>query len=89
MKQTAPEAVRPLRMRTAKGILAELKAVDPNTAVTLSFIRRIINSGKVPVVQAGKKKLVSLDLVLALLESGGEEPVEEVQSVPGIRRVEI
>ena len=58
------------KMRTATGVLAEIRAADPNTDVSLHMIRRIINSGKVPVVNAGNRKLVNVDAVLAYLEAG-------------------
>lgn len=76
-----------VRMRTAPGILEELKALDPNTAVTLSYIRRLINSGRFPVVQVGKKKLVNLDLVLELMENGDAGQPAELHVMPGIRKV--
>ena len=55
------------RMRTAEGVLAEIKAEDPGTEVTLHFIRHLIHTEKVPVVPVGRKKLVNVDDVLALL----------------------
>lgn len=58
------------KMRTAAGVLAEIKAIDPNTEVTLTMVRRIIKSGKVPVVNAGTKKLVNVDAVVEYLEAG-------------------
>lgn len=70
MEQVKLETGRLPRMRTATGILDELKAADPNTAITLSYIRRTINSGRVPVVHVGKKKLVNLDQMLEMLGRG-------------------
>ena len=49
------------RMRTAEGALAVIKTEDPETAVTLRAIRGLINTGKVPHVPVGKKKLVDVD----------------------------
>ena len=34
------------RMRNAEGVLKELKAQDPDTVITLNFIRALIRSGK-------------------------------------------
>ena len=78
------------RMRTASGVLAAIKEQDPGTEITLFFIRKIINSGTIPVVNAGTKKLVDVDRVIEYIESGGEctgssKPVKAGQ----IRRVEI
>ncbi len=59
------------RMRTAEGALAVIKAEDPGTAVTLRFIRGLINTGAVPHVPVGKKKLVDVDRLMDYLK--GEE----------------
>lgn len=58
------------RMRTAKGMMDELKAIDPNTCVTLYYLRRLVKSGKIPVVRAGAKILVDVNTVLEYLERG-------------------
>lgn len=58
------------RMRTAAGVLTEIKAQDPNTEVTLFYIRKIIHAGLVPIVNAGRKQLVDADKVIALLATG-------------------
>ena len=72
------------KMRTAQGVLDELRAIDPNTDVSLYLIRAIINSGAVPVVASGKKKLVSFDKVCTFLESGQPLPAH---GAGNIRRV--
>ena len=51
------------RMRTATGALEIIKQQDPDTAVTLHYIRQLISSGKV-----GRKKLINVDELLAYLE---------------------
>lgn len=88
MEQVKLETGRLPRVRTATGILDELKAADPNTAITLSYIRRTINSGRVPVVHVGKKKLVNLDLMLEVLGSGIVAPQGQEDAVSGIRQVD-
>lgn len=57
----------PARMRTASGALAIIKEQDPGTAVTLHYIRRLINTGEVPHVSVGRKKLVNVDWLLEYL----------------------
>ena len=59
------------RMRTAEGVLKELKDQDPGTKITLNFIRGLIKSGEIPVVQAGYHKLVNMDLVFDYLAHQG------------------
>lgn len=56
------------RMRTAEGALAVIKTEDPETAVTLRAIRGLINTGKVPHVPVGKKKLVDVDRLMDYLK---------------------
>ena len=70
------------RMRIATDVLAEIKALDPDTRITLHYIRSIINQGKVP----GTKKLVDLDKVLEYLARGDED---EKTPTGEIRRVEL
>jgi len=71
-------------MRTAQGVLDIIKADDPDTAVTLRHIRRLINTGKVPVTSVGTKKLVDADRVIEYI-AAGDAPTE---SVPGsVRKV--
>lgn len=50
-----------LRMRTMAEAYEELKKADPNTAITKSYVRRLIVSGKVPSIKVGKKYLVNMD----------------------------
>ncbi len=61
------------RLRTAEGALALIKESDPGTAVTLRQIRRWINTGAVPHIPVGRKKMVNVDQLFAFLESGGAE----------------
>ncbi|MCI9310139.1 MAG: hypothetical protein HFF51_03330 [Lawsonibacter sp.] len=57
------------RMRDAKGVLAEIQKVDPGSPITMNFIRGLIKSGEIPVVEAGNRKFVNVDLVLDFLAS--------------------
>lgn len=75
------------RMRTAEGVLKELKAIDPGTEITLHFIRGLILSGKIPVVCAGAKKLVNLDLVFSYLQGGEDVHKQTPISYGKIRQV--
>ena len=67
------------RMRNAEGVLRELKAADPDTRITLHFIRGLIQSGEIPVVQAGCHKLVNVDRVFDYLANeGSSRPIQYV-----------
>ena len=76
------------RMRTAAGVLALIKEQDPGTEITLHFIRRIINSGSVAVINAGTKKLVDADAVIAYI-SAGNSIQDKAERTGPIRKVQI
>ena len=75
------------RMRTAPKIVAEIKALDPETEVTEHYIRQLAKNGRVPVVWAGNKALINLDDVLALLRNGAHRAEPTPCTVGGIRRI--
>ena len=72
------------RMRTAEGVLAELKSQDPGTNVSLHYIRALIRAEAVPVVSCGRKKLVNFDALMELLANGYELPQPPLE--PGVIR---
>ena len=55
------------RMRTIQEAAAELKRIDPGTAVTPYFIRSMVLDGTIPHVKAGNKRLINLDALLQYL----------------------
>ena len=75
------------RMRTAAQVLAEIKKVDPDTCVTLSYIKRVIREEKIPVLCAGKKKLVNLDDFIEFMSIGDADDTPEEPTYGTIRRV--
>ena len=66
------------RMRTVGEAARELKKLDANTAVTEYHIRRLVLSGKLPRLKAGKKYLINFDTLLDYLAQPGEEVYVEV-----------
>ena len=66
------------RMRTIQEAAAELRRIDPHTAVTPYFIRRIVLDGTIPHVRAGNKRLINLD---TLLEYLAEAPAPQSEPV--------
>lgn len=77
------------RMRTAAKIVAEIKALDPDTEVTEFYIRQLAKEGTVPVVWAGRKALINLDDVLDLMRLGTVRPKTEAPATGGIRRINV
>ena len=76
------------RMRTAAKVAAEIKALDPDTDVTESWVRRMAKQGAFSVVWAGSKALINLDDVLDVLRLGTARPEVEAPTVGGIRRID-
>jgi hypothetical protein len=75
-------------MRTAARVLDEIRANDPATEITLHYIRQLIHTRQVPVVEVGRKKLVDIDSILAYIAHGA--PIIREVPVPGqIRRVSL
>ncbi len=77
-----------VRMRFPAQALEELRRIDPETAVTLPTIRRLMRSGKVPSVRISEKsnrRLVNLDALFAFLATPTENRPE--QPAKGIRRI--
>lgn len=55
------------RMRTISKAYEEVKIADPNTSLTLRALRRMVNSGEIPCVMVGTKRLIDLDLLFDFL----------------------
>ena len=76
------------RMRTAAGVLAIIKEMDPGTAINEHNIRVLLRSGQIQVVPVGKKILVDADKVIDYLASGQANlDPKPHQKTPGIRPV--
>lgn len=75
------------RMRLIKTAFQQLKEEDPNTAVTLCGLRRLVLSGEIPSVTVGRKRLIDYDNLLSYL--GKAVPVAEkpVRTEGEIRRI--
>lgn len=50
-------------IRTIEQAYDELKKRDPETAITKNLVRELIKQDKVPCIQAGKKRLVDVDVL--------------------------
>lgn len=74
------------RMRTAGKVIELIKEQDPDTEITLHYIRALIKSGEIPCVQVGRKKLVDADAVIAHI---APKDVAPSCSTKGIRKVQV
>ena len=69
------------RMRTAAQAAAEFRKADPKTAVKENFIRGMIRSGQLHVVQVGRKQLIDFDELLSVIDDSFELcPTEELEA---------
>ena len=76
-----------VRMRFAAQAPDELRKLDPETPVTLRFIKQLMRTGAIPSVPVGNgnRRLLNFDALVAYLENPSAEPVQ--QTAPGIRRI--
>ena len=51
------------QLRTIDAAYDELKARDPNTGLSRHLVRQLIKNDRVPCIQAGKKKLVDVNVL--------------------------
>lgn len=66
------------RMRLLKQAHAEILAADPDTALTMTALRRLVLSGAIPVVYSGRKRFINMDALMDYLSGAGatkEAPV--------------
>ena len=61
-----------MRVRTIEQLYADVKRLDPDTALTKTALRRLVVSGKLPSVRAGSKYLLNLDTLQEYLQNPGK-----------------
>ncbi len=67
------------KMRLIKEIFEDIKRNDPDTAITMCGLRRMVKTGVIPSVEVGRKKLINADTVMDYLNNNiavNSEPVE-------------
>lgn len=79
----------PARMRTAAKVLEEIQKDDPDTEVTLHYIRALIHTRQVPITPVGRKKLVNLDTILDYIAQGDSAPEPGDTETGTIRQVSV
>ena len=77
------------RMRTAPEAIAELKRNDPDTALTLTAIRRMMNNGTLPYTTINSKRLINLDTLYGILNGTIEAKPERANDYGIIRTIAI
>jgi len=76
------------RMRTIADAFQELKQNDPETAMTLSGLRRLVSVGKIPSLRIGRRILINYDKMVEYLDHPYEELPQGSQGQYGqIRKI--
>ena len=57
------------KMRVINDAYQEIITKDPGTAITLTSFRRLIREGRIPCINIGKKRLVSMEDVFEFFDS--------------------
>ena len=74
------------RMRFPAQALEELRREDPDTPITLNYIRALAASGEIPVVMIGRRRLINYDAMVEHL--AGRERAAQAIPFGGVRRVD-
>lgn len=56
-------------MRTISGVIAAIRADDPDTALTPHWLRCLVLRGDIPSQRAGRKYLVAIEDVMAYIHN--------------------
>lgn len=80
------EDIRIPRIRNAKQAAEELKKLDPDTRIHETHIRKLMKSGKIPVITSGQRQFVNLDYLIDLLNSNPYLTLDR-ENVSGIRKI--
>lgn len=72
-----------MRMRTLPEAVKAILQDDPESAVTLTALRRMVKQGKIPFVEMGTKRLIDVDCLPEYLAGHTAEPPHGlVQRIP-------
>jgi len=74
------------RMRYAAQALELLRQEDPESCVSLNFIRSLAASGKIPVVQIGQRRLINYDALVEFLANPDTQQ-KQADQIGKIRKV--
>lgn len=77
------------RLRIINEAFKQLKQEDPDTAITLCALRRIVKTGGISTIQIGRKSLIDYDRLLQYLETSNQhqdlgvaDPVGVIRRIP-------
>ena len=81
------EPIRLPRIRSAVEALAEVRRLDPKTALKLHHIQRLMKSGAVPTIKAGNRIFVNFDMLIEYIAAHPDLDLSVEHKVNGIRAV--
>lgn len=65
------------RIRTINSAYEEIRKLDPNTAITPYYIRKLVDTGRIRSIRDGSKALVDFDNLILYLNGGIENDEED------------
>ena len=77
-------------IRTIRQAIAEIKAIDPESSLTETALRRMIIQGVIPSVKAGVKYLINMNILFDYLSNPLQftlPPFKETASITKIRKI--
>lgn len=68
------------KMRLIKDVYNDIKENDPDTAITMCGLRRMVQTGVIPSVKIGRKRLINYDNLINYLDNinSAENEQEEI-----------
>ena len=60
-----------IKLRTIPQAFKEIQAKDPDTALSVSLLRRLVSSSEIPSVPNGKHPLINISVVEKYISEGG------------------
>jgi len=76
------------KMRTLDQTMIELKTLDPGSNISRNYVRQLAISGRIPVVHAGRRRLINFDALVEYLNGCGTTPEKPTVEIGKIRRVQ-
>lgn len=72
-----------MRLRTQRELMSEIRARDPQTALTPYALRRMVLAGTIPSVRSGRRYLIDADRLDEYLFAGEKA----LRKITGIRSI--
>lgn len=60
------------KMRYIHQAVEELKQADPQTPVTVYYVRKLVAAGTIPAIMNGRRRLINYDVLLEYLKNGND-----------------